>query len=178
VISDDNTEGILLHQFDSARELVVVFTRYFHRYWASLDTGVVNIASADRVNETGVDLHEKRHPAIELTPTISLRIETQQESPTSPESDENTWVSDRKQTSWPLEQQPSYPPAADERHLWPSADEEEIEVVLAGSDAVEEVVAEPTPKKTSVFPVGVWEAYPECVQKNVLLRRSTCTAAS
>ncbi|CAI6343132.1 unnamed protein product [Macrosiphum euphorbiae] len=75
---DDDAEGILhlsrsaVVQFDSARELVVVSTRYFHEDRVSLDTGVVSIARADQVNGTSVNLHEKRHQ-IELTPMIPLR---------------------------------------------------------------------------------------------------------
>jgi len=111
-----------------------VSTRYFHRDRASLDTtGVVIIASTDQVNETGVDLQENRHP-IELTPMITLRIGSQvpEESPTSSDDDEKTWVSDRKQT-WPLESQPNHS-YADERQLWPSADEEETMDALAGTN--------------------------------------------
>jgi len=126
VISDDNhdvddAKGIL-HlsrsasvQLDASRELVVVRTRYFHEDRASLDTGVVSIASADQVNGTGVNLHEKRHP-IELTPRIPLRIGFQisEETPTSFDNEENAWVSDRRQM-WPLDLQPNHP--SDERHL-------------------------------------------------------------
>jgi len=52
--------------------------------------------------------HEKRH-LIELTPMISLRIGFQvpEESPTSSDNDEKTWVSDRKKM-WPLELQPNH----------------------------------------------------------------------
>lgn len=76
---DDNADSILhllnsaAVQFDSVRELVVVSTRYFREDGASLDTGVVSIASPDQVNGTGVNLHEKLHQ-IELKPMIPLRI--------------------------------------------------------------------------------------------------------
>jgi len=74
-------------QFDFARELLVVSTRYFYE----------DFASVNQFNGLGVKLHEKRQP-IELTPTTPLRIVhcVHAEFSTSV-SEEKTWVSDRKQ---------------------------------------------------------------------------------
>lgn len=165
VISDDNqanddADGIILHlstsaavQFESARELVVASSRYFNEDRASLETGVISIASVDQINRTDVSLPEKRHP-IERRAKIPLRIGFQvpEESSASSENEEKTWVSDQKQIC-PLELQSNHP--FDERQLWPSVGEEEMMVVTAGTNEarsdIEEVVTEPTPKKRKSF---------------------------
>lgn len=53
---------------------------------------MVSVASADQVNGIGVNLHDKKHHKIELTPMIPFRIGLQvpEESPTSSDKEERT----------------------------------------------------------------------------------------
>ncbi|CAI6368746.1 unnamed protein product [Macrosiphum euphorbiae] len=86
-IHGDDPEEILLHQFDSSRELVAVSTRHFLEDRASLkqDTGVVGMSGSELVNETAVEeTSDPMEPTDEVENSSSLWSDMEQVICTEP----------------------------------------------------------------------------------------------